>query len=367
MKEMFMLKVRSGFALTALAMAVAVTGACSSDEPETTREASVRPVKLLTLEAADSGQSRRFPAVVKAAQSSELAFQVPGLLQELPVNEAQRVEKGALLAKLDPRDLRSSLASARADYDNAEAEYQRALRLAEGNAIATNVVEQRKTRRDAAKAVLDSAEKALGDSVITAPFDGVVAKVHAKKLQNVQPQQAIVTVIGGDGLEATIDLPASVIARVRTTGEAEAFVAFDVAPSARIPAVFKEAALEADQTTQTYEVSFSFERPEDLVILPGMNATVILETSQPDSGEGGEVQAGVGVAVPLSAIGSEGDRNYVWVIDSDSMTASKTWVTIQAGVGENVVVTEGLAPGDTIAGAGGSYLAEGAKVRPWTE
>ncbi|MCH9646594.1 MAG: efflux RND transporter periplasmic adaptor subunit [Deltaproteobacteria bacterium] len=362
-----MSKAQRGLALTVSGMVAVLTVACSSGDPEPTREASVRPVKLLTVEAADSGQSRRFPAVVKAAQSSELAFQVPGLLQELPVNEAQRVERGALLAKLDQRDLRSSLASAKADHDNAEAEYQRAVRLAEGNAIATNVVEQRQTRRDAAKAVLDSAEKALSDSVITAPFDGVVAKVHAKKLQNVQPQQAIVTVIGGEGLEATIDLPASIIARVRTTQEAEAFVVFDVAPSTRVSAVFKEAALEADQTTQTYEVSFSFERPEDLVILPGMNATVILETSSQDLHGDQAAQGGIGVAVPVSAIGSEGDRNYVWLIDGESMTASKRWITIQPGVGESAVATEGLAPGDTIAGAGGSYLAEGAKVRPWTE
>ena len=346
----------------AVALLAAVVTACGSDAPEEVREAAVRPVKLLTLEPADSGQSRRYPAVVKAAESSELTFQVPGLLRELPVTEAQTVERGALLAKLDPRDFQSQLDSARAEYDNAEAEYQRARRLAEGDAIAASAVEQRQSRRDTAKAQLDTAENALGDTVLRAPFAGVVARVHVEKFQNVQAKEKIVTLIGTEGLEVTINVPSSVIITSRTVEESRAFVVFAVASSIRIPAEYKEVALEADTASQTYAVRFSFESPEDLVILPGMNATLIVETTTSDT----DAAAGAGVAVPLSAVLSEGDRSYVWVIDTETMTAAKRWVTIQAGVGETAVVTDGLEAGETIAGAGANYLAEGMKVRPWT-
>ncbi len=345
-----------------VAILAAVVAACGSDAPEEVREAAVRPVKLLTVEGAGSGQTRRYPAVVEAANTSELTFQVSGLLQELPVSEAQQVEKGALLARLDERDLKSQVDSARAEYDNAEAEYQRARRLAEGDAIAASEVEQRQSRRDTAKARLDTAEKALADSALRAPFAGVVAKVHVEKFQNVAAQEKIVTLIGTGGFEAAVDVPSSVIITSKTVEETQAFVVFDAAPSVRIPAQYKEAALEADSASQTYEVRFSFESPEDLVILPGMNATLIVEStaSDPDAG------AGAGVAVPLAAVLSEGDRNFVWVIDS-AMTASKRWVTMQAGVGETAVVTDGLEAGETIAGAGANYLAEGMKVRPWTD
>lgn len=345
-----------------VAILAAVVGACGSDAPEEDREAAVRPVKLLTVEEAGSGQTRRYPAVVEAAKMSELTFQVSGLLQELPLSEAQQVERGALLARLDSRNLQNQVDSARAEYDNAEAEYQRARRLAEGDAIAASEVEQRQSRRDSAKAGLDTAEKALDDSALRAPFSGVVAKVHVEKFQNVQAKERIVTLIGTDGLEATINVPSSVIITSRTVEESQTFVVFDAAPSVRIPAAFKEAALEADTASQTYEVRFSFQPPEDLVILPGMNATLIVESTTNDP----DAAASAGVAVLLAAVLSEGDRNFVWVI-SDAMTASKRWVTIQAGVGETAVVTEGLAAGETIAGAGASYLAEGMKVRPWTD
>ena len=345
------------------AILVILLSACGSDAPEETGEAAVRPVKLLRLEEAGSGQTRRYPAVVRAASSSELTFQVSGLLQELPVSEAQEVKHGALLAKLDPRDLQSRLDSAQAEFDTAEAEYQRAQRLAEGDAIAASTVEQRQARRDTAKAQLDTAQKALDDSQLRAPFSGVVAKIHVEKFQNVQAKEKILTLIGTDDLEAAVNVPSGVIMTSQTAGDMTVFVVFDAAPSVHISAAFKEASLEPDSASQTYEVRFSFESPEDLIILPGMNATLVAEITASDA----ESETGAGVAVPLAAVLSEGDRNYVWVIDPEAMTASKRWVTIQAGIGETATVTDGLEVGETIAGAGGSYLAEGMKVRPWTD
>ena len=353
--------IRIGLVLTALAALVA---GCGSEPTETQEDTAVRPVKLLTVEEAGSGQTRRYPAVIEAASSSELTFQVGGQLEQLTVVEAQQVERGALLASLDQRNARNQLESAQAEYDNAETEYQRGVRLLEGNAISASDVERRKSRRDTAEAQLDTARKALSDTELRAPFAGVVAKVHVEKFQNVQPQQNILTLVGLDGgLEAKVDVPASVVATSRSRQDEQAFVILDAAPAARIPAVFKEAVLEAASESQTYEVRFSFEAPEDLVILPGMNATVVVESSAVAA----EETAGVGVSVPLAAVMSEGDRSYVWVIEPEAMTAAKRWVTLEAGIGETAVVIDGLEPGETIAGAGAAYLAEGMKVRPWTE
>ena len=48
----------------------------------------------------------------------------------------------------------------------------------------------------------------------------------------------------------------------------------DAAPDRQIPVMFKEASLEADEATQTYAITFSFDTPKGLTILPGMNAVV---------------------------------------------------------------------------------------------
>lgn len=338
--------------------------ACNSDQETDAGTPPVRPVKFITVDAATAIKVHQFPAVIGANRLSELSLQVGGKLQEFPIKEAQSLKRGDLIAKLDQRDFESAVASARAQYQNAEQEYQRAVRLLKEDAIARNVLEQRKSQLDVSKAQLDQAEKALADSVLRAPFSGVVAQTTVKKLQTVSPGQVLVSLMAEDVLKATIDLPASFIARIpKEESESEnrqAFVLLDVAPNQLIGAEFKEATLIADTASQTYAVTFTFLPPENLNVLPGMNATIELRHSD-------SAKQNTRVSVPLSAVSSDGTNNAVWVIDSNTMTVSKRPVTVEPGVGEMVVVTAGLEAEDIIAGAGAAYLSEGMQVREWKQ
>ncbi|TQV70720.1 efflux RND transporter periplasmic adaptor subunit [Exilibacterium tricleocarpae] len=337
--------------------------ACGAKEAEQSREAQVRPVKLITLAGASGQETARFPGVIDADQITDLSFQVSGLLQELPVKEAQEVEAGALIAKLDQRDFRNQAASAKAQYDNAEKEYQRVLRLSKQGAVAKSMLDQRLSERDIAKANLEIAEKALGDTVIEAPFAGTLAQIPVQRLQTIQAGQLVARLMAVESLEVTINLPARIVSQVPAQEDTGiAYVTLEAAPGTRIEAMFEEASLVADATSQTYAVTFTFKPPEDLLILPGMNATV--ELSRTLRNAGGE---GHRVAVPLPAVMSEGDANYVWVLNSETMTVARREVTLKQGIGETVTVTKGLMPGETIVGAGAAYLAEGMTVRAWTD
>ncbi len=344
----------------AVLASAAVLAACGEAPPAEPANANGRPVKLIEIEGTTDEITARYPAVIGAGEQADLSFLVGGIILELPVDDSDDVVEGDLIARLDPRDFESNLASARASFSNAEDEYQRAVRLAEQDAIAQSVLEQRKTQRDVAKAQLDSAEKALADSVLRAPFSGIVASIPVREQQTVSPGTAIATLIDVTTLDATFNLPASVIARVPTREEPGVFVILDAAPNEEIEAVFSEANLVADATSQTYAVTFSFEPPETLLVLPGMNATVEIRGR-----ENGTVPSNV--AVPLAAVQSDGSGQYVWIVDGDSMTVARRDIEVAPGIGETVVVTAGLTSGDQIVGAGGAYLAEGLKVTPWTE
>ncbi len=334
--------------------------ACGPKVTEEIQEQVVRPVKLLVIQETNDHDLRRYPAIIEAATSRDLSFQVGGLLQELPISEAQEIQEGDLIAKLDQRDFKNNLDSAKAQFEIAEEEYQRAVRLAKEDAIARSALEQRKSQRDVAKAQLDSAEKALSDSVLRAPFTGVVAKVPAQKLQAVQPGSPIATIIEKDGLQAIVNAPASLVAQANNRTDKKGFVLLDAAPAERIPAEFKEITLEADPTSQTFAITFSFQPPENLIILPGMNATMELSSFMNEA-EGNNKK----VEVPLGAVLSDGEKQYVWVVDTDMMTVSRREIVVDDSIGETILIKEGLKPGETIAGAGASYLAEGMQVRPW--
>ena len=317
---------------------------------------------MVTLNAATEVQTNRYPAVVDAGQFAELSFQVGGLIEEIAVIDAQMVDGGNVIARLDQRDFQSQVQSARAQFQNAEEEYQRGVRLAAEDAIARSVLEQREAQRDIARAQLDSAEKALEDTVLRAPFGGAVAGVPVRERQTISPGQLVASLIDVSSLEVTIDLPARVVAESQEVGDRDASVILEAASDSRIEATFKEANLLADTASQTYAVTFSFEPPENLVILPGMNATVELSGARRSTDAATDR-----ISVPLSAIGSDGMSKYVWVVDQESMTVSRRDVTLVDGIGEYAIVTEGLATGETIATAGASFLADGMQVRPWSE
>lgn len=348
--------------IPSLVVALAAVTSCSTDETEQTREPPARPVKLLTLSAASDLQTSRYPAVVSAGRFGELSFQVGGLIEEVAVVEAQEVNEGDLIARLDQRDFQSQAASARSQFRNAEDEYQRAVRLVQEDAMARSVLEQRQAQRDVARAQLDTAEKALEDSVLRAPFSGVVAQVPVRERETVAAGQPIAALIDVGSLEVTVDLPARVITESQEVEDRGSVVILEAAPDTRIVATFKEANLLADTASQTYGVTFSFEPPEDRVVLPGMNAIVELSSARRS-----DASAGSRKSVPVSAIASDGTSTYVWVVDQESMTVSRRDVTVADGIGEYAIVTEGLASGDTIATAGASFLAEGMQVRPWSE
>jgi len=352
---------RAALAIT-FTCVVGAIASCGGGDAEQVRQPAVRPVKLITLSPASEVATARYPAVVNAAQFSELSFQVGGLIEEIAVVEAQQVAEGEVIARLDQRDFKSQVASARSQFENAEAEYQRAVRLSLEDAIARSVLEQRLSQRDVARAQLDTAEKALEDTVIRAPFAGVVAQAPVRQRQSISAGQLVAALMGQGDLEVEIDLPARIIAQSLEVETRAAFVILEAAPDKLIEATFKEADLLADSASQTYSVTFTFSPPENLVILPGMNATVQLTSARRS-----ETDATNRIAVPLSAIVSDGNTTYVWVVDQESMTVSRRDVTVADGIGATAVVTEGLTVGDTIATAGASFLADGMQVRPWTE
>ncbi len=344
-----------------LCASIAFLTSCSKEAPVTVVEDYAgRPVKIIEVTTASRQRETRHPAVIDAAQSRSLGFAVAGVISELAVNEAQEVVEGDLIARLDQRDFQSSLNGARATFSNAESDYARALELAPRGAISESELELLKAQRDLAEAQFQAAEKALSDSVLLAPFSGVIAAVPAEIGDLVNPGSIIASILSLDRLEATIQLPASVISGVQARRDLGAAVVLDAPQGREIAAEFSEAKLIADATSQTYAVTYSFSAPEDIVVLPGMNATVILRSEAHSSDV-------AGISAPLAAVQSDGGGTYVWVVDGEPLRVSRRNIIIEPGVGENVVVTDGLAPGDRIVAAGGAYLAEGLEVREWLE
>ena len=92
---------------------------CGGNEPP--REQPARPVKTMIIAAGDETHTRSFPGKVNAARKAELAFQVSGLLERLPVKEGQRVARGEVIAELRLDEFQARLKALQAKLDQARA------------------------------------------------------------------------------------------------------------------------------------------------------------------------------------------------------------------------------------------------------
>lgn len=318
----------------------------------------IRPAKLIEVQASSNIKHFNFPAVVEALSSKELTFQVSGQIEKLNVREGEEVKQGDIIATLVQRSFKNQLQTAQTQFDAAKQDFGRAERLIVENAIAQNVYDQRLTQLNVTTAQLDTAKKAMEDTVLLSPFDGVVAVKHAKELDTVSPSQAVFTLQTEGAAEALVKIPASLMTHSKQIVPIETHVVLDSATQYEIKAEFVAASALADERSQTFDVRFGFTPPEDLRILPGMTGVVKVSLRlTSDSNSVGQI------SIPLSAVLSDGDGQFVWKVDTQTMTVARQNIQVGAGVGELLAIDSGLAVGDTIVGAGASYLNEGMKIR----
>lgn len=162
----------------------------------------------------------RFLGVIEASTDSNVGFEVPGLLQELMVSEGDYVNTGQILARLDTRQQRASLALAKAQEKEVAAQLKlarlalsRAISLLEQNLISQREVDEAVLAVDTAiarlettQASVENAQIVIDKSSLVAPFDAVVSRKLTEPGSIVGPNVPVVRLVSVGGREAHIGL-----------------------------------------------------------------------------------------------------------------------------------------------------------------
>ncbi len=342
-----------------LAFAGVLIGGCG-DEP--IEEAPVvRPVKIIEIGGPGSGATRELPGTIRAAQNADMGFEVGGRITDFLVNEGQEVTAGTELARLDPRDYQAQYDQADAAFRKAQSDLARSERIYQQDpgAISTTRIETDRKSVEVAEAALRIAEKAVEDTVLRAPFDGIVARRIVEDFQNVQPKEPVLVLQDLSSLEIEVSVPERDVARAEqrdneeTTQRIRPRVVISSLPDVEFPAELVEFSTTADPATRTFQARLRFETPEDQNILPGMTARVIYNAITETA-----------ILLPSTASFADADGNAnVWVVDPGTMQVSRKAVTLGNLTGESVEVVTGLDNGDLVAVSGVSQLRDGMQVR----
>ena len=346
-----------------LLLLAAFTSAGCGDDPEPPPEPA-RPVKILEISDTSSGRTLEFPGQVRAAQEAQMGFEVPGRVIDFPVIEGQQVEEGQLLAKLDPRDFQAQLDAQHARQNQAKTEYDRQKILFSKGVASKQDRERAQRNFEVIDAAVQAAQKAVDDTELRAPFDGVVARKIKQDFKNVQAKEVILILQDLSHLEVVVGVPEADLARGTRNRQAagvdreraKPIVVLSTFPDKPIPATIKEIATTADPTTRTFAVTVRFDTPTEFTVLPGMTAKVSVKI--PGSRWGGS-----GVSIPSLAVRSDDEGNaMVWKVDAQTLTVSKALVELGELSGDQVEIQSGLSNGDQIAISGVHHLREGMQV-----
>ncbi|MCL6414333.1 efflux RND transporter periplasmic adaptor subunit [Aestuariirhabdus sp. Z084] len=331
---------------------------CGKEEQAAAPEV-IRPVKTVVVTSPETANVRVFPGVIDAAQKVDSSFRISGKLQELLVREGDQIEKGQVIAKLDPTDYQITERDRQARYQEAKANFERAAQLLPQGHISKADYDRLDATYKSADAALAEARQDLAYTTLLAPFSGRVAQRLVENFQEIQAKQPIIELQDTSSLEVKVDIPEGDIKRLRADGATPTLEArFGPADDQIFPLEIKEYSTVADAKTQTFRVTLAMETPSNFTVLPGMTTSVLMNMN---------IATGKGrFVIPVSAVrGDVSLQPEVWIVQGEEgdMSVTSRMIEVSTMSSIDIGVLKGLNEGDRIVTAGVAFLVEGQKVR----
>jgi HlyD family secretion protein len=353
-----------------------------------------KPVKVRVAVAREVGGGTTARTVLNASgyvvarRAATVSSKVTGKVIEVLVEEGMKVQEGQVLARLDATNVRTGLNLAEAQLESARAglaetrvritEAEQELQRQEGlrrDKIATEAdyqhaeaaalalkarLAQQTAEITVAERQVASWQQQLDDTIIRAPFSGIVTLKNAQPGEMISPISAgggftrtgICTMVDMQSLEVEIDVNESYINRVEPGQPVEATL--DAYPEWKIPCKVIATIPTADRQKSTVKVRVGFDKL-DSKILPEMGIKVAFR----ESSNSGAVPARM-VAIPKSAVREAEGRSFVLVVQNGRV--ERRALTLGAMGADDVTVSAGLAAGEKVVVDPPAGLKEGAPV-----
>jgi RND family efflux transporter MFP subunit len=357
------------------------------------RAVGVKVASVETVGGARSGGGTVLNAsgYVTARRRATVSSKVTGKVTQIFIEEGQSVREGQILATLDDSQARAALALAEAQLAasqksfaedqarlrEAELNLQRRQRLLEEGVVGRAEVDTAQAEVDSVRARIAYAQQQIGvaesqvslrrtdlnDMVVRAPFSGVAISKDAQPGEMVSPVSAgggftrtgICTIVDMRSLEIEVDVNESYINRVKDDQKVSAVL--NAYPDWQIPSRVITTVPAADRQKATVLVRIGFEQL-DPRILPDMGVKVTF-LREADENRAPAMQP-VTLA-PKSAIKTEGDMTYAYVVGADGLVDRRA-VKVGGADGDRIEILAGLRAGERVIVSPPADLAAGARV-----
>jgi len=388
--------------LTGVVLTALLSAACSGEHTSAASPSEPAPVAIraATVQSQPIDRYLRLTGSISADEHADVAAELGGRVVGTPVERGSRVAAGAVLVRLSATEADASLReaqanaaqlearlglgatqvfdaahvpdvlNAKASLDWAEADFARIKSLLDQKVVsqaeydqkltqvqaarqqyqlAQNVAQQSYRSLEAARARVDLARKAAADTVVRAPFAGIVAERLVGTGDYVSRGTKVATVVRIDPVRVELTVPEQYLSQVRT-GQAVRLTV-DAYPNEVFTAKvrFVSPALKSDQRALMVEAIAS---NADGRLKPGLFATALLQHPAPAPA----------MLVPASAVETVAGTSRVFVIAAGEKIEERI-VTVGEKIGDRIELASGVKPGERVAANPRGKLTDGVRVQ----
>lgn len=341
-------------ALLALSAGLAATLSAAAEPPAAAQRVVV---EVATVSVHPLSVASWIPGSIVSRSDARIASVIAGRVTWI-ADVGTRVKQGEPLARLDDtmsrlrlEDLRAQVARARATHDVASSQLERFNRLAATQALSASQLDDARAQRDVssddvarADAQLREAQYEIDESVIRAPFSGIVTERFIQRGEFVAVGAATVRLVNTADVEARATAALELAAHVQP-GQKVTLRDHGIEKSGTVRTVVPV----GDDRSRQFEVRVTLTSPEWLVGTP-------VEVNLPTTA------ARAAVIVPRDALVIRQNHSYVLRV-TRANTVEELDVTPGVGMADAIEVSGPLSPGDRLVVRGAERLAAGQAVR----
>lgn len=289
-------------------------------------------------------------ATTEADHLVNLGFLVAGRVGQVNFEEGQYINKGQLIATVEPADYKFGLAAADADLNKANDEFRRLKIMYDRGSLTPSDYQTAIKSVEQAKAQQQSQLKRVKDTRLYAPISGLLARRAAEPGMVVGQGTPVFTIVDVQPIKVSASVPESELGQVAPGMKTKVhIIALDSVYQGTVALI----GAVADPTTRAYSVKITLSN-NDRKIRPGMVADVELSSKQK-----ARLLTIPGEAVLHDASGA----TYVFVVDEQKHKAFKRKVTVGNVFDSAIQITSGLNNQEMIVTGGQQKLNDGADVQ----
>ncbi len=314
-----------------------------------------RKVVVTSPEVKDVTLTQQYVCQIRSKRHIDIRALDDGYLEKILVREGQAVKEGDKMFQIKPILYKARLDAEMAEFRLAELEYLNTERLfREKGVVSQNEVLLFKAKMDRAKAKADLAQAEFNFTDVTAPFEGIVDRLHEREGSLIKERDILTTLSDNSVMWVYFNVPEAqyleYMASLKHENE-DHKIELVLANHNKFPYSGEIGAIEAKFNNETGNIAFRADFPNpDRLLRHGQTGTILIHRNVHNA-----------IVVPQRATFEILDKRYVWVVGEDDVV-HQTLITIKNELEDVFVLNSGLDVNDKFVLEGVREVQEGGKV-----